>query len=131
VNRTDSLPAGAGFGGEVTWRDSGTMAFQADCRGPAALWGETMTIQPVAGLPSIQRRSTADHDLSHLFAEVVTARAAEQLTLSTKRPDDNVRNNSRRLTASLSAYADALEAYRLPVPRAIRDELRLRRRLTS
>jgi hypothetical protein len=90
-----------------------------------------MTIQPVAGLPSIQRRSTADHDLSHLFAEVVTARAAEQLTRTTKRPDDNVRNNSRRLTASLVAYAEALESYRLPVPRAIRDELRLRRRLST
>jgi hypothetical protein len=89
-----------------------------------------MTIRPVAALPSIQRRSTADHDLSHLYAEVVTARAAEQLTRSTKRPDENVRNNSRRLTASLSAYASALEAYRLPVPRAIRDELRLRRRLS-
>jgi hypothetical protein len=88
-------------------------------------------IQPVAGLPSIQRRSTADHDLSHLFAEVVTARAAEQLTRTTKRPDDNVRNNSRRLTASLVAYAEALESYRLPVPRAIRDELRLRRRLST
>ena len=90
-----------------------------------------MMIQPVAGLPSIQRRSTADHDLSHLFAEVVTARAAEQLTRTTKRPDDNVRNNSRRLTASLVAYAEALESYRLPVPRAIRDELRLRRRLST
>ncbi|MFG1818234.1 hypothetical protein ACGFIF_31030 [Kribbella sp. NPDC049174] len=90
-----------------------------------------MTIQPIADLPSIRRRSTADHDLSHLLAEVVHARAAEQLTRSTKRPDDTIRSNSRRLTASLSAYADALESYRLPVPRAIRDELRLRRRLTS
>ncbi|TCO22315.1 hypothetical protein EV652_110301 [Kribbella steppae] len=90
-----------------------------------------MTIHPIAPLPSIRRRSTADHDLSHLYAEVVTARAAEQLTRSTKRPDDNIRSNSRRLTASLSAYASALEGYRLPVPRAIRDELRLRRRLSS
>jgi len=90
-----------------------------------------MTIHPIAALPSIRRRSTADHDLSHLYAEVVTARAAEQMTRSTKRPDDNIRSNSRRLTASLSAYASALEGYRLPVPRAIRDELRLRRRLSS
>jgi hypothetical protein len=90
-----------------------------------------MTIHPVAALPSIRHRSTADHDLSHLLAEVITAREAEQLTRSMKRPDENIRNNSRRLTASLSAYASALEAYRLPVPRAIRDELRLRSRLSS
>jgi hypothetical protein len=90
-----------------------------------------MTIQPVAALPSLRHRSTADHDLSHLLAEVIHARTAEQLSRTTKRPDDNVRTNSRRLTASLSAYASALEGYRLPVPRAIRDELRMRRRLSS
>ncbi|MEI8411394.1 MULTISPECIES: hypothetical protein [unclassified Kribbella] len=90
-----------------------------------------MTIHPVAALPSIRHRSTTDHDLSHLLAEVLSARAAEQSTRSTKRPDESIRNNSRRLTDSLSAYASALESYRLPVPRAIRDELRLRRRLSS
>lgn len=90
-----------------------------------------MTIQPAAALPSLRHRSSADHDLSHLLAEVMHARMAEQQTRSTKRPDDRVRTNSRRLTDSLSAYASALERYRLPVPRAIRDELRLRRRLSS
>jgi hypothetical protein len=90
-----------------------------------------MTNQPAAALPSLRHRSSADHDLSHLLAEVMHARMAEQLTRTTKRPDDRVRSNSRRLTDSLSAYASALERYRLPVPRAIRDELRLRRRLTS
>lgn len=87
--------------------------------------------QPVTARPSLLHRSSADHDLSHLLAEVLHARMAEQLTRTTKRPDNNVRTNSRRLTDSLSAYASALERYRLPVPRAIRDELRLRRRLSS
>ena len=90
-----------------------------------------MSIQPAADLPSLRHRSSADHDLSHLLAEVMHARMAEQQTRTTKRPDDRVRTNSRRLTDSLSAYASALERYRLPVPRAIRDELRLRRRLSS
>lgn len=90
-----------------------------------------MTTQPAGTLPSLRHRSTADHDLSQLLAEVIHARTAEQLTRTTKRPGDNVRTDSRRLTDSLSAYASALEGYRLPVPRSIRDELRLRRRLSS
>jgi hypothetical protein len=90
-----------------------------------------MTIQPVVALPSLRHRSSADLDLSHLLTEVTHARLAEQTTRTTKRPDDNVRTNSRRLTASLVAYVNALEGYRLPVPRSIRDELRLRRRLSS
>lgn len=90
-----------------------------------------MTTQPADTRPSLQHRSSADHDLSHLLAEVLHARAAEQSTRTTKRPDDSIRANARRLTDSLSAYATALESYRLPVPRAIRDELRLRKRLSS
>ncbi|TDD17664.1 hypothetical protein E1218_27435 [Kribbella turkmenica] len=90
-----------------------------------------MTIQPLSGLPSVRRRSSADHDLSCLYAEVLTARAADQLTRCTPRPGDNVRRNAGRLTASLGAYAGALEEYGLPVPAVIRDELRLRRRLVS
>lgn len=86
-----------------------------------------MTIQPESGLPSLRRRSSADHYLSALYAEVLTARAAHRLTRGSHRPDEN----AGRLTASLTAYARALEEYRLPVPAAIRDELRLRRRLSS
>jgi hypothetical protein len=90
-----------------------------------------MAIRPPAVLPSLQRRSTADHDLLHLYAEVRTAREAERLARGARRPNKTLRSDSGRLTASLTAYAKALETYRLPVPCAIRDELRLRRRLAS
>ena len=89
-----------------------------------------MTIQPVSGLPSIRRRSSADHDLSRLYVDVLTARAAHRLTRSTTHPDETVRRNADRLTASLGAYVSALEEYGLPVPAAIRDEFRLRRGLS-
>lgn len=89
-----------------------------------------MTIQPVAVRPGIQHRSARDLDLSHLFAEVRSARAADRLARSAQRRDDSFRTDSGRLAASLLAYAKALEGYRLPVPRAIRDELRLRRKLS-
>jgi|tagenome__1003787_1003787.scaffolds.fasta_scaffold20946742_5 hypothetical protein len=76
-------------------------------------------------------RSAADHDLSHLFDEVVAARAADRRARGPRRPDDPFRSDARRLAVSLGAYANALERYRLPVPPAIRDELRLRSGLPS
>ncbi|WP_327637545.1 hypothetical protein OHB24_03865 [Kribbella sp. NBC_00482] len=70
-------------------------------------------------------------DLSHLFAEVVSARAAERLARGPRRQGDNTRSDASRLATSLRAYARALEKYRLPVPPVIRDELRLRSGLPS
>jgi hypothetical protein len=90
-----------------------------------------MTFRPLSVPLSIQRRSAADHDLSHLFAEIGVAREADRLSRDARRRDHTLRSDSSHLTSSLSAYARALEGYRLPVPRTIRDELRLRRRLSS
>jgi len=89
-----------------------------------------MSVRPLALLPGVQHRSAADDDLSHLYAEIMSARAADRLARGAQRRDDSFRTDSGRLAASLLAYAKALERYRLPVPRAIRDELRLRRRLS-
>jgi hypothetical protein len=90
-----------------------------------------MAIRRLPVLPGIQRRSAADHQLSHLFAEVVAARAADRVARGTRHPDKTRGSDSGRLAASLSAYVKALERYRLPVPRTIRDELRLRREVAS
>lgn len=89
-----------------------------------------MSIQPATVAHGAQFRSVADHDLSHLLAEVSSARMADRLARGAPRRPDSSRSDSGRLAASLAAYVKALEAYRLPVPRAIRDELRLRRRLS-
>ena len=80
--------------------------------------------------PGIQHRSAADQDLSYLYEAVRSARAADRLARCAQRRDDTFRSDSGRLAASLVAYANALERYRLPVPRAIRDELRLRSKLS-
>ena len=90
-----------------------------------------MTIRPRSELAGIQGRSSADHDLAHLFAEVVSARAADRVARCAQRTDGTFRSDSLRLAVSLNAYTKALERYRLPVPREIRDELRLRRGLAS
>jgi hypothetical protein len=89
-----------------------------------------MSVRPQVIRPGIQYRSAADLDLAHLLAEVRSARAADRVARSTGRRDDTFRTDSGRLAASLLAYAKALESYRLPIPRAIRDELRLRRKLS-
>ena len=89
-----------------------------------------MSVRPQADRPGIQYRSAADLDLAHLLAEVRSARAADRVARSAGRRDDTFRSDSGRLAASLLAYAKALEGYRLPVPRTIRDELRLRRKLS-
>jgi len=90
-----------------------------------------MAISPLPVLRGIQRRSAADHDLSFLFARVTSAREAVRVGRGELRRDDAFRSDCGRLAASLNAYATALERYRLPVPREIRDELRLRRQLPS
>lgn len=90
-----------------------------------------MAIQPLPVSRGIHHRSAAEHDLSQLFAEVASARAAVRLARGVPRRDDTYRSDCGRLAASLGAYVRALERYRLPVPRAIRDELRIRRQLPS
>ncbi|GAB2646560.1 hypothetical protein [Kribbella swartbergensis] len=90
-----------------------------------------MSIRPLPVLRGIQHRSAADHDLSYLFAAVTSAREADRLARGGQRREDIFRSDSGRLAASLNAYATALEKYRLPVPHEIRDELRLRRQLSS
>jgi hypothetical protein len=90
-----------------------------------------MAIRPLTVPRGVQYRSAADNDLSHLFAAVKSARDADRQARGGLRRDDNFRSDSGRLAASLSAYATALERYRLPVPNGIRDELRLRRQLSS
>jgi len=88
-----------------------------------------MTIRPQPGLPTVQRRSSADHDLSQLFFEVSCARAAERVARCAQRTDSTCRSDSLRIAAALGAYTTALERYGLPVPPGIRTELRLRRGL--
>ena len=89
-----------------------------------------MSIRPLPLLRGARRRSAVDHELSHLLAEVASARADDRLARVTGRRNETFRADSGHLASSLGAYAKALERYRLPVPRAVRDELRLRRGLT-
>jgi hypothetical protein len=90
-----------------------------------------MSIRPTPVLADVGRRSVVNDDLLHLFAEVVSARAAERVARGPRRQGDTVRSEGGRLALSLRAYARALEKYRLPVPPVIRDELRLRSGLPS
>ncbi|TCC56410.1 hypothetical protein E0H73_32500 [Kribbella pittospori] len=86
-----------------------------------------MTTRSGPVLAGISRRTAEDHDLLHLLAEVRSARAANQVTRGAPRRGSAPSSDASRLAASLTAYARALESYRLPVPPAIRDELRLLR----
>jgi hypothetical protein len=90
-----------------------------------------MSIRPFSVPGGASRRFAADHDLLDLFAEIMSARAADRQARDQRRPDVLSRSDAMRLTLSLSAYARALEQYRLPVPPVIRDELRLRSGLPS
>ena len=89
-----------------------------------------MSILPLAVLRGARRRSVVDHELSDLLAEVTAAREDDQLSRGTRRRNDTFRSDCGHLVCSLGAYANALEKHRLPVPRAVRDELRLRRGLS-
>lgn len=69
-----------------------------------------------------------DHDLAVLFADLDAARAADDKARRSTRPDRNRSEfDSMRLVTALQACAGALERHGLPVPRSIRDEIRLRR----
>jgi hypothetical protein len=78
------------------------------------------------------RRSLVDHDLAALFADLEAARAADHETRCCIRPErSRAELDSMRLVTALRACAGALERHRLPVPRTIRDEIRLRRQLRT
>lgn len=90
-----------------------------------------MAIRPLPVVSGPCQRSAADHELSQLFAAIRSARVADRLARRPLRPGELVAPGSARLTLSLGVYAKALEQHRLPVPPVIRDELRLRNRLSS
>ena len=77
--------------------------------------------------PGAHHRSIVDHDLAAVFADLDAARAADHEARCSIPP---VRNRSEldamRLITALRACAGALERHGLPVPRMIRDEIRLR-----
>lgn len=90
-----------------------------------------MSIRSLPAARGASGRSAADHDLRCLFDEITSARVADRQARGQRHPDSPSRGDAARLVLSLVAYARALEQYRLPVPPAIRDELRLRRGLPS
>lgn len=90
-----------------------------------------MSIQPLSAPSGAARRFVRDHDLLDLFAEVMSARAADRQARGQRRTDAPSRSDANRLALSLGAYVRALEQYRLPVPPVIRDEFRLRSGLRS
>lgn len=90
-----------------------------------------MSIRSLPALCGVTRRSAADHDLCCLFAEIRSARAADRQARGQRRTNPPSHRDATRLESCLVAYTTALERYRLPVPPAIRDELRLRSGLPS
>ncbi|NIK61574.1 hypothetical protein [Kribbella shirazensis] len=89
-----------------------------------------MAVRSVPDLRAARWRWVADRELSHLFAEVESARAADRVSRGSRHPSAPLRGDAA-LASSLGAYATALLKYRLPVPPVIRDELRLQRSLPS
>lgn len=87
-----------------------------------------MTVR-LAPPPGAYHRSAVDHDLAAVFAELAAARAADQQARNSRQPGTTFAADRARLVASLRACAAAFEAHQLPLPRTIRDELRLRGQL--
>jgi hypothetical protein len=78
--------------------------------------------------PGAHHRSMVDRDLAALFADLDAARAADHQARRSLPPDRNRSElETMRLVTALRACADALERHGLPVPRTIRDQIRLRR----
>jgi hypothetical protein len=89
-----------------------------------------MTV-PIAQTSGAVRR-LGDTSLALLHADLVAARSAHQLERSRAQRLPHDRDVAAAdLLACLEAFKDALEARRLPIPRGMRDELRLRRRLSE
>jgi len=106
------------------------MASHAECREPAADEAMPMTIQRHLPPPGAFHRSAVDQTLAALFADLAAARAADHLARS-HRPAIPTTAESARLVAALRDCTAALEQHCIPVPREIRDELRLRCGLSS
>ena len=78
--------------------------------------------------PGASHRSLVNHDLAALFADLQAARAADHQARRSTHPDRNRSElDAMRLVTALRACAGALERHGLPVPRTIRDQIRLRR----
>jgi hypothetical protein len=82
--------------------------------------------------PGAYHRSVVNYNLAELFADLAEARAADQQARCSRyRASNRSKVDSMRLVTALRACAVALEQHRLPVPPPMRDELRLRRQLTT
>ncbi len=73
-------------------------------------------------------RCLADHDLAMVFADLKAARAADrEARCSVPANRTNSGLDSSGVLTALRACVTAFEQHRLPIPPAIRDEIRLRR----
>jgi hypothetical protein len=81
--------------------------------------------------PGAYHRSAVNHALAALFADLAAARAADRQARCARHPAATSAADSMRLVTALRACAAGLELHQLPVPRTLRDELRLRRQLQS
>jgi hypothetical protein len=103
--------------------------------------GVPRTAGPIEAIPvnarpypplGVYHRSMVDHYLAGLFADLEAARAADHQTRCSIYSERNKSEiDSMRLVTALRACAGALERHRLPVPRTIRDEIRLRRQFRT
>jgi hypothetical protein len=74
----------------------------------------------------------ADRALARLQADMMSARSVVDIARRGTKPPMGLRRAADAdLLECLESFADALTARRLPLPRGLRDELRLRRRLSA
>lgn len=77
------------------------------------------------------RRSSAVVPLTVLFNDIVDARATlAQERQRTGAPTGSCSEARAQMLCALKAYTAALEGHRLPVPYALRDELRIQQRVS-
>ena len=82
--------------------------------------------------PAAHARLPVDRVLARLYADMVSARSVvDTARRGTKPPLGFSRAAEAELLECLEMFASALAARHLPVPRGLRDELRLRRLLSS
>jgi hypothetical protein len=81
--------------------------------------------------PGAYYRLAVNHNLAVPFTDLAAARSADRQARCARRRATTSAADSMRLVTALRACAAALELHQLPVARTIRDELRLRRQLTT
>lgn len=81
-----------------------------------------MTSPPTPASPSL--------DLRHLMAELNAARALAARGREGRAESPEAQHARRILLDAAHAYVEALESLNLPVPRQVRDEIRLYQRLS-